>query len=89
MSRWSSRVTYDIEAISFEFVPEAYEAALFCVGRIEALGSYVFNYSEGESMALRFERWVSGASIAEFLRSFKGDARIFGDVYARRLPGVP
>ena len=88
MSRWSSRVTYDIEAISFEFAPEAYEAALFCVGRIEALGSYV-NYSEGESMALRFERWVSGASIAEFLRSFKGDARIFGDVYARRLPSVP
>ncbi|SEF14545.1 methyltransferase, FkbM family [Rhizobiales bacterium GAS191] len=77
-----------IDAISFEFVPEVYPAAFACVDRIEGLGSYEFNYSEGESMKLRFERWVDGTSIKERLLSFVGDTQSFGDIYARRPVGL-
>ena len=69
-----------IPAISFEFTPEFFTAAMECVQHLSAIGYDRFNFSDGESMQLVLQSWLSAEAILRHLRAVPPNA--FGDVYA-------
>lgn len=71
-----------LPALSLEYLPTALDHVRACVERLEALGSYEFNWSAGESSRLSEETWLDGAALIEALRSEPAQRRP-GDVYAR------
>jgi len=71
-----------VPAVSFEFVPAALAGALASLARLEKLGSYRFNASRGESLALVLERWVDAAAMHAWLAALD-PTDDSGDVYAR------
>lgn len=74
-----------VPTVSFEFIPAHKAAARSCLERLEGLGSYRFNVSLGESMALEFTRWQSAAALADWLDTRPADSDS-GDVYASLEP---
>jgi FkbM family methyltransferase len=71
-----------LPALSFEYVPAARDSAFAAIARLEALGSYRFNRSPGESMRFPVPGWRSAAAMRDELRALApGDDS--GDVYAR------
>jgi FkbM family methyltransferase len=76
-----------VTALSFEFLPQALDAADACVARLEALGPYRFNWSSAESSRLELTVWVDGAALMSTLRA-SGLTR-HGDIYASlSAPGI-
>jgi FkbM family methyltransferase len=75
-----------LRALSVEFVPGALGPALGCLDRLEALGTYEYNLSLGESMRWLWPTWVDASTLRDYLASL-GPGDRGGDVYARRLPG--
>ncbi len=71
-------------ALSFEFTPEAIEAAGVCVRRLAELGPTAFNYSIGDTGAFALDEWLDESAMTEFLPRL-GDSSTFGDVYARAI----
>lgn len=71
-----------LPALSFEFIPPAWDLAAQCLDRLNRLGSYTFNWSSGESMRLELPTWVDSQQMAEVLRTIRAGA-LPGDVYAR------
>lgn len=72
-----------IEALSFEFTPEAIEPALRCIDYLARLGDYRFNYSLLETLELALPEWIGAAEVKERIKGWNGSIRIFGDVYAK------
>ncbi|TRL36813.1 FkbM family methyltransferase [Methylosinus sporium] len=70
-----------VPALSFEFTPECLEQASECIDRIARLGPYRFNFSQGESLALKYADWVEAEVMRQMLS--EADAADWGDVYAR------
>ena len=75
-------LTRAVPALSFEYVPSAPGEVRACVERVSALGSYLFNWSVGESFKLESEAWLSGDELMAALETPRGRQRS-GDVYAR------
>jgi FkbM family methyltransferase len=75
-------LTRAVPVISFEYVPSAPGEVRACVERVRALGSYLFNWSVGESFKLESETWLSGDELMAALETPRGRQRS-GDVYAR------
>lgn len=71
-----------LPALSIEYVTAALPATLAALDRLQALGSYEFNRSEGESLRLLHDRWRTAAEMTAELRHLKVDAGS-GDLYAR------
>ncbi|HET9950400.1 MAG TPA: FkbM family methyltransferase [Candidatus Eisenbacteria bacterium] len=83
-------LTRPVAALSFEFTPEFLDAALACVEHLRRLGDVRFNFALGESMRLELPEWVPAEEAAARLTRWRGDAGVFGDVYARFIaPGEP
>ena len=82
-----------LPALSFEFTPEWSEAAFACLAHLESLGPHRFNYSFGETLRLESEAWLDAEQVRARIAALHGDARAFGDVYARcdraRRAGAP
>nr|MDT0660889.1 FkbM family methyltransferase [Micromonospora sp. DSM 115978] len=74
-----------LTALSFEFTTIQRAVADRCLDRLAGLGFDGFDVALGESMALTFGHWISGAEMAEHLRSLPHEANA-GDVYAVRRP---
>lgn len=72
-----------VRAFSFEWVPELFEHARACIQRLEELGDYEFNISWGESMRFTRDEWRSAESILIVIEEFRGESKLFGDIYAR------
>jgi len=73
-----------IKALSFEFFPTTPWQTEKCIGRLEALGTYSYNWSLTESFRLKETNWLPAD---EMLRTIQGYAgRKSGDVYARLQP---
>ncbi len=72
-----------LPGLSFEFVAGDLEAAVRCVRRLAALGSYRFNAVLGEGRAFVFASWRDAASMAAWLESGAEGGASSGDVYAR------
>ena len=71
-----------LPALSIEYVTAALDGALAAIDRLQALGSYLFNRSGGESLRLLHQRWRSAAEMTEELRELPVEAGS-GDLYAR------
>ena len=71
-----------LQALSFEYLPNAIDSTRACVARLTALGSYRFNWSPGESYELASNRWMRGDELAAALDTAPAPHRS-GDVYAR------
>lgn len=73
-----------IRAVSFEFLPQALEAARECATRLDALGSYRYNWTPAESHRLASAKWLP---IDALLGALTAETR-HGDVYARLEQGT-
>jgi len=74
-----------IKYISFEYTtPEQNEDAIKCIDRILQLNpETLFNYSEGESMSLKFENWIDGIKMKNHVLTNEFINSGFGDIYAQ------
>ena len=79
-------LTYPVPALSFEYLPGTLDYTRTCVDRLQALGTYRFNWSVGESYELAAAGWVDGGTLLDALRTGAAQRRS-GDVYARLDPG--
>ena len=77
-----------LAALSFEYIPPAWDLAIACMDRLTQLGPYTFNWSAGESMELALSGWVSAAELGERLQALPADS-FPGDVYARLDRATP
>jgi FkbM family methyltransferase len=69
-----------LSALSFEFTTIERPVARRCLDRLTTLGFDGFDVALGESMALTFQRWISGKDMAAHLLSLPHAANS-GDVY--------
>lgn len=77
-------LTQAIQTVSFEYFPGATDELRACVSRLNALGSYRFNWSAGESYRLASPSWLSGEDLIARLETAPPHFRQrSGDVYAR------
>lgn len=75
-----------VPALSFEYLPGTLDCTRACIDRLQALGSYRFNWSVGESYTLASDAWTDGGTLLDALAD--GPARHrSGDVYARLATG--
>jgi FkbM family methyltransferase len=74
-----------VRGLSFEYLPPAHDEALAVLDRVEALGSYVYNYSPIETMTLASETWLDAVDLVRLLETYRPLGRS-GDVYARLQP---
>jgi FkbM family methyltransferase len=73
-----------LRALSFEYLPAAHDDALAALDRIDALGSYHYNYSPIETMRWTSRTWLEVAELRRLLDRVRPSGRS-GDVYARRV----
>ncbi|MFZ1753409.1 MAG: FkbM family methyltransferase [Caldilineaceae bacterium] len=69
--------------LSFEYIPATQEMALACIQRLQALGSYRYNWSVGEEQRLASALWLDAAEITARVRGMGVNDRS-GDMYAKR-----
>jgi FkbM family methyltransferase len=72
-----------LPALSFEFVPASLSSAFASLDRLEALASYRYNVSLGESLSFSFLEWVAASDLRAWLEDRAPDGPS-GDVYAKR-----
>jgi FkbM family methyltransferase len=70
-----------LPGLSFEYLPAALDPALIAIARLDRLGTYRFNRSVGESMALAMPHWRGAAEIGTEIKCLPRDEKA-GDVYA-------
>jgi FkbM family methyltransferase len=76
-------VSSPLASLSFEFTaPEENDKALACLGRLQTLGTYIYNYSLSESMTLAVPQWLPAPDFGEVLAGLREEGT-WGDVYAR------
>lgn len=73
-----------VRAVSFEYLPVAFDRAVACVRRLEGLGRYRYRRSAGERMQWLDPGWCDGPQMVRVLEGLDiGEGS--GDVYARRM----
>jgi FkbM family methyltransferase len=77
-------LSYPLKALSFEYVPAAVDVAVACIGHLDALGRYEYNWSPSELHRLRSSVWLGPGEMTDLLRCMPVGGWP-GDVYARRL----
>ncbi len=68
--------------LSFEYIPAAGTEAVASIARLEEVGSYEYNWSQGESQQLREKVWLTPAAMTSRLQQMEIDEPS-GDIYAR------
>jgi FkbM family methyltransferase len=75
-----------IKYISFEYAwPESLHLTKKCLEHLKKLGEYECNYSEGESLKLKFKEWIPGNIFSIKLDDLKTNESDWGDIYIRFL----
>lgn len=73
-----------VTSLSFEYaVPENLSGLKECLMQMQTLGNYLVNFSEGETMELFFEQWISITDFLEQLSTEKFLMTSAGDIYLR------
>lgn len=75
-------LTHPVPALSFEYLPGALALVEACATRLLDLGSYVFNWSAGESHHVVSSTWLQAPALMDSLRTPDAQRRS-GDIYAR------
>lgn len=73
-----------IPSLSVEYFPATIERAVECVGLLETLGRYEYNWSFGESQKLNAKDWLTGEEMKKILSKITIKDS-YGDFYARLL----
>lgn len=75
-----------INYISFEYaIPEALTNIISSIRRLNDVNkNTVFNYSVGETMALKLNKWIGTREMIELIQSEEFIKTGFGDIYAKR-----
>ncbi|HRW07042.1 MAG TPA: FkbM family methyltransferase [Caldilineaceae bacterium] len=73
-----------VAVLSFEYVPATKDVALACLARLQALGTYEFNWSIGETHRWQRTKWVSIEEMRHFVQQLTVDENS-GDIYARHI----
>lgn len=73
-----------LPCLSFEFISLHPTELTRCLDRLDELGHYLYNWSEGESLRLRSRKWLRSDEIRERLATFSKSV-VSGDIYARRV----
>ena len=71
-----------LPALSFEYLPAARDMAVACIDRLAGLGSYRYNWSDGESSRFGSAIWMSPQAARDWLTRLSLRAGS-GDLYAR------
>ncbi|MDX1908516.1 MAG: FkbM family methyltransferase [Bacteroidia bacterium] len=71
-----------VPALSFEYFAYTPHRTFACMDELARIGTYVYNWSYGESQRWASEQWVSDETLRAIFRTFGPDHR-HGDVYAR------
>lgn len=72
-----------VPIVAVEYIPATIDIALACIERLEALGRYEYNLSQGETHTFRFAEWISPAAMADQLQLIAVNEHQSGDLYAR------
>ena len=80
-------LTRPLPLLSFEYLPGALEHVRAAMARLDALGSYRYNWSPGESYRLAAPEWLTAEAQCAALDT-PAARGVSGDVYAR-LAGDP
>lgn len=72
-----------IPIVAIEYIPATIDIALACITRLEALGSYEYNLSSGESHSMQFANWISADDVNTELNRIASSGSKSGDLYAR------
>jgi FkbM family methyltransferase len=75
-----------VGTLSLEFTPEFIDSTFRCIDHLQRLGDIRLNYSVGETMQLASPEWMTPQEMIQILLGFRGDNRLFGDVYVQFLP---
>ena len=75
-----------IPLLSFEYMMTRIEKTVHCIERLQEIGNYEFNRSEGESHHLLSTHWLSGKAMTEQLTVGNEQVKS-GDIYARIIAG--
>ena len=82
-----SGLSQSVKVISLEFTPEFMDATFKCIDHFSQLGDIDLNYSLGESMQLCLGKWATSKEMTGILSQFRGNNKLFGDVYVRFTEG--
>jgi len=72
-----------IQFMAFEYTQEFIDSTLSVVNYLERLGSYEYNYVEGENTHLALPNWVRHKKILDLLNSLRDHNLSNGDLYCR------
>lgn len=74
-------LTRPLPALSLEYLPAALDPALMAIARLNRLGAYRFNRSQGESMRFVAPHWLGAAEMTAELKRVPPEESA-GDIYA-------
>jgi FkbM family methyltransferase len=74
-----------IEYLSIEFTSEDIENLKKCLLRINEVGKYIFQFSEGETLKMSFEYWMDGEALLNSLQlKIVTQPLLWGDIYCKQ-----
>ena len=75
-------LSHPLPALSFEYLPDAFDYTRTCVSRLAELGHYRYNWSRGETFRLAGARWMNAVELFAALDTVDARRRS-GDIYVR------
>jgi len=77
-------LSYPVKYLSLEFTSEDIENFRNCLLRINEIGNYIFQFSEGETLKFTFDEWMDGKAILRSLESkIETQPMLWGDIYCK------
>ena len=77
-----------IPIVAVEYIPATIDIALNCIDRLEALGGYQYNLSQGESHTMQFDSWLDEKAMRAELKRIADNDITSGDLYARQIQNL-
>lgn len=75
-----------IKFISIEFIAEDIQRSIACIDKLDELGNYQYNFSEGETHFFENNEWFSKNRLLDFLNSKKENkSNLWGDIFCKLI----
>ena len=77
-------LSHPVKYLSLEFTSEDIDNFKKCLLRINEIGNYIFQFSEGETLSFTINQWMEGDALLESLESkIEKQPLLWGDIYCR------
>lgn len=70
-----------VPLLSFEYTPELHKNSIDCISHMRSIGSYVLNFSKGESGEFQFLTWKEPDEFMIAIEELQYDLTNWGDIY--------